>query len=142
MCSQPWYCKNSTKFECKYPTYLDMDVVTRADAEQLLASFVRTLVALPDADAADARAPRQAPPAFPTMGYNERSLYMLPGTKDSTDSHRLALLLRGKHGGLSGKFTHAICRCLCFRCSLVARAAPAVVDIFTISNENALPDIV
>eukprot|EP01044_Picomonas_judraskeda_P020695 COSAG03_NODE_4671_length_1472_cov_361.297160_2_plen_181_part_01 len=96
----PAYCKGSAARrspDCAYKTYLEMDGQTRADAEQLLASFVRTLVRAPDASLNSdlASALRSPPPAFPRMVFNERSLYMLP------ESRRLALLLRGVHGGLS-----------------------------------------
>lgn len=89
----PAYCKGSISQkspDCKYKTYLEMDAQTRSDAEQLLASFVRTLVRAPDASVALTQTP-----VFPRMVFNERSLYMLP------ESRRLALLLRGVHGGLS-----------------------------------------
>ena len=91
----PAYCKGSEAQkspDCKYKTYLEMDAQTRSDAEQLLASFVRTLVRAPDESMALTKTPS---PAFPRMVFNERSLYMVP------DSRRLALLLRGVHGGLS-----------------------------------------
>jgi hypothetical protein len=85
------------KPECKYPTYLEMDPVTRGDAEQLLASFVRTTVRDPDLSARRRDSPTtlgdQKQPQ--TMKYNERSLYMTPGTRN------LVLLLRGEKGGLS-----------------------------------------
>ena len=96
----PSYCSNLT--DCEYPTYLEMDDVTRRDAEQLLASFIRTTVVTPDVGGASSgsvpsapSAPRAATSSFPTMQYNERSLYMVPGTRT------LVLLLRGKAGGLS-----------------------------------------
>jgi hypothetical protein len=55
-----------------FKTYLQMDETTRADAAQFLASAVRTLVGVPN-----------------EMAYNERSLYLLPGTRT------LVVLLRG-----------------------------------------------
>ena len=61
-----------------YPTYLQLDEVTRRDAEQLLASLIRTTVKYPDVHAEEEK-----------MIYNERSLYKVPGTR------QLALLLRG-----------------------------------------------
>ena len=94
----PEYCKGSAaqkSIDCTYKTYLEMDAQTRADAEQLLASFVRTLVRAPDASSDLTNTLRSPPPEFPRMVFNERSLYMLP------ESRRLALLLRGVHGGLS-----------------------------------------
>ena len=44
----PSYCRNRNLTECRYPTYLQMDDTTRKDAEQYLASLVRTTVAYPD----------------------------------------------------------------------------------------------
>lgn len=85
----PAYCKGSAAQkspDCKYKTYLEMDAQTRSDAEQLLASFVRTLVKAPDASGELT----DTTPVSPRMVFNERSLYMLPETR------RLALLLRGK----------------------------------------------
>ena len=84
----PSYCNASglNASYCEWPTYLQMDPATRADAEQLIASLVRTTVAWPDLS--------DAPPAY-HMQYNERSLYKVPGTR------QLALLLRGVRGGLS-----------------------------------------
>lgn len=84
------YCVNASATECQYPTYLQMDETTRSDAEQLLASFVRTLVAYPDHSSSNDQLHDSQ-----RMVYNERSLYMIPGTR------QLALLLRGKPGGLS-----------------------------------------
>ena len=69
--------------ECKYPTYLEMDDVTRGDAEQLLASFVRTTVRSPDAaklpGSSRTRDGKINAADEPKMKYNERSLYMTPG---------------------------------------------------------------
>lgn len=84
--SMPTYCKDKASADCTYPTYLEMDDVTRRDAEQLLASFIRTTVVTPDSSSSD---------PFPRMVYNERSLYMAPGTRT------LVLLLRGQKGALS-----------------------------------------
>ena len=119
----PAYCTNSSAEECKYPTYLEMDAVTRADAAQLLASFVRTLVVYPD-ESTDAKkiktaegteeerkqtdSPRRQLQHLNVgdddmhssgMHYNERSLYAVPGTRD------LVLLLRG--------YPHALSAALC-----------------------------
>lgn len=60
----PSYCSDSALPECRFPTYLQMDPVTRADAEQLLASFVRTLVRYPDSRASSGAS--SAPPRTPT----------------------------------------------------------------------------
>lgn len=66
-----------------WPTYLNMDPTTRGDAEQLLASFVRTTVVYPDDDA------EKMLLKSGTMVYNERSLYRVP------KSRTLVNLLRG-----------------------------------------------
>lgn len=94
-----------TIYAPSYPTYLQMDAITRSDAEQLLASLVRTLVASPDEMRWDGSQPATlpagrnaeslAPGLSDSMRYNERSLYMIPGTR------QLVLLLRGMKGGLS-----------------------------------------
>ena len=66
-----------------FPTYLEMDPLTRRDAMQLLASLVRTLVAYPDTingHGADA-AKMAATASRSKMVYNERSLYKVPGTR-------------------------------------------------------------
>jgi hypothetical protein len=97
----PTYCKSSAARQspdCAYKTYLEMDAQTRSDAEQLLASFVRTLVQAPDASShSEISTTAISTPltGFPRMVYNERSLYMVPRTR------QLSLLLRGVHGGLS-----------------------------------------
>ena len=67
-----------------FPTYLDMDATTRADAETLLASQVRTLVKYPDDEQVE-----KAVLSSDRMAFNERSLYMVPG------SRQLVNLLRG-----------------------------------------------
>ena len=56
-----------------------MDDQTRKDAEQIIMSMVRTTVEYPDAAMVD------------KMVYNERSLYMIPGTRT------LVNLLRGEY---------------------------------------------
>ena len=64
--SVPSYCtsnRSSTSPDCHYPTYLQMDAQTRGDAEQLLASLIRTLVRFPDSDSSVAAA--AAVPPFP-----------------------------------------------------------------------------
>ena len=88
----PSYChQGSSSPNCQYPTYLQMDNETRADMEQLLASFVRTTVPFPDAWT---RSPSR-------MAYNERSVYAVPGT----DPLQLVLLLRGgARGSLKASF--------------------------------------
>ena len=58
--------------DCLYPTYLEMDATTKSDAEQLLASFIRTSVRTPDykeghsllgvQNAHNAARPRRPPP--------------------------------------------------------------------------------
>lgn len=109
--SVPAYCKSSKSPDCGYPTYLQMDKETRGDAAQLLASFVRTTVRSPDLAATDddddhtpavvatgaGNFAKPPPPAknWPTMKYNERSVYKIPGTRT------LALLLRGGGHNLS-----------------------------------------
>lgn len=95
-----------------FPTYLEMDPLTRRDASQLLASFVRTTVKYPDFDKKDSdSAQRVQVPAVLSphersqkfkersvdaynsqMLYNERSLYKVPGTR------QIVNLLRGEHG--------------------------------------------
>ena len=64
-----------------FPTYLEMDSQTRKDAEQIIKSMVRTTVKYPDVAARH----------HGKMVYNERSLYMVPGTR------RLVNLLRGQY---------------------------------------------
>ena len=99
--TKPAKCEHSAAVECGYPTYLEMDDPTRADAEQLLASFVRTTTVSPDDGdrllhaSPDVMVERGKPIVPPRMQYNERSLYLVPG------SRTLALLLRGVPGVLS-----------------------------------------
>lgn len=83
----PSYCTDTRTAECAFPTYLAMDAQTRRDAEQLLASFVRTTVEYPDVSAG--KAPDLATVSKDGMVYNERSLYRIPTTG------ALMLLLRG-----------------------------------------------
>ena len=66
-----------------FPTYLKMDSQTRKDAEQIIKSMVRTTVKYPDTAAVVHNQGK--------MMYNERSLYMVPGTR------RLINLLRGEY---------------------------------------------
>jgi len=66
-----------------FPTYLDMDDETRSDAEQYLASAVRTLTAFPDFELGAEST------ASGGMKYNERSVYLVPGTR------KLVNLIRG-----------------------------------------------
>lgn len=92
-----------------FPTYLEMDPVTRRDAMQLLASLVRTTVKYPDVqdiqmmpdnihmmttEAADIQDRHHQKPHHHhhhsgKMIYNERSLYKVPGTRQVVN------LLRG-----------------------------------------------
>ena len=65
-----------------FPTYLEMDEQTRKDAEQIIKSMVRTTVEYPDAVSVSHHG---------KMVYNERSLYLVPGTR------RLVNLLRGEY---------------------------------------------
>lgn len=55
-----------------FKTYLEMDATTRRDAEQYLASTVRTLFRAPDQDHGGLGS---------EMKYNERSVYLVPGTR-------------------------------------------------------------
>lgn len=83
--------------ECLYPTYLEMDNVTRADAEQLLASFVRTTVRYPDSSTRDGtttspskdskQKPRRDGDEPNKMIYNERSELFVLRTCLCSDQH-------------------------------------------------------
>jgi len=80
-----WLNKTApSQFEhLQLPTYLDMDQETRGDAEQYLASAVRTLTEFPDYEMTGEEGHSKK------MFYNERSVYLVPGTRT------LVNLLRG-----------------------------------------------
>ena len=83
-----------------FPTYLDMDPLTRRDAMQLLASFVRTTVRYPDLDSTTRNNHVSKEQQLGKMVYNERSLYKVPGTRQVVN------LLRG---GAPKTLSAAVC---------------------------------
>jgi hypothetical protein len=68
-----------------FPTYPEMDEETRSDAEQYLASTVRTLTEYPDLSGSVELSSSRRRAAPGRMAYNERSVYMVPGTRTLVD---------------------------------------------------------
>lgn len=91
-----------------FKTYLNMDTETRMDAEQFLASTVRTMIGVPN-----------------EMKYNERSLYLIPG------SRTLVNLLRGDKPHFLTAAT----------CNLPAPAGGTVRDVTTFSCRPGVGDV-
>ena len=66
-----------------FKTYIQMDDETRSDAEQYLQSAVRTLTEYPDMvdETPTLSTSSRRRKSTATMKYNERSVYMIPGTR-------------------------------------------------------------